>query len=504
MKNTSEQDAVIECDTDLLRVDAFAGTGKTTTLVGYARRRPRRNILYLAFNQSIKAEAKRKFPNHVKCFTSHGLAWWSHGVVFDEAKKLVKGIRVHEVVDALSLDKYPQDFALYVADAAMRMVRRFIVSDRMELAEDLAAGLVTPGSGLTEGDVTLLAHKLWSMMTDPRDSRIGIEHDGYLKLFQLSRPVLDFDDILFDEYQDANPVTAQLVRAQDARKVAVGDCHQQLYSFRGAVNALETLKPTRTLHLTKSFRFGQGIADVANLLLSTFKNETRAIQGTEEPSHIGYFSANLPHAVIARSNATLFEEATQAIARGRNVHFVGGIGGYRIGDALDAYNLWTGETDRIVNPHLRSFQKFDRMMDYAGAVDDRELKSLARLVKKHSSKIPYLVGQIRAGNQEEAANADVILTTAHKAKGLEFLRVRLADDFVDLFDDAGKVRKLDAKEQEEINILYVAASRARHSLSPCPQLEKLLAMEKAKARVPQLPEWARPAQSAPMRANARR
>ncbi len=51
-------------DTDLvpgqgqvLKVLAFAGTGKTTTLVAYARKRPRMRFLYLAFNKSVQLEA---------------------------------------------------------------------------------------------------------------------------------------------------------------------------------------------------------------------------------------------------------------------------------------------------------------------------------------------------------------------------------------------------------------------------------------------------------------
>lgn len=51
-----------------LKVNAFAGTGKTTTpqlLAGATNRRG----LYLAFNRSIAEEAKRRFGSNVVCST---------------------------------------------------------------------------------------------------------------------------------------------------------------------------------------------------------------------------------------------------------------------------------------------------------------------------------------------------------------------------------------------------------------------------------------------------
>ena len=48
--------------------------------------------------------------------------------------------------------------------------------------------------------------------------------------------------------------------------------------------------------------------------------------------------------------------------------------------------------------------------------------------------------------------ADVIFTTAHKSKGLEFDNVKLADDFLPNFDF---LQSLDSKLSDNINTLYV-------------------------------------------------
>jgi hypothetical protein len=57
-----------------LRIDAYAGTGKTTTLKMLADNK-RSSALYLAFNRSIAFEARGRFPANVKCATTHSIAF---------------------------------------------------------------------------------------------------------------------------------------------------------------------------------------------------------------------------------------------------------------------------------------------------------------------------------------------------------------------------------------------------------------------------------------------
>ena len=77
VKLTQEQQHVIDAleNTDRLVVQAFAGTGKTTTLEAIARAYADWHILYLAFNRSVAEKARRRFPRNVDVFTTHGLAY---------------------------------------------------------------------------------------------------------------------------------------------------------------------------------------------------------------------------------------------------------------------------------------------------------------------------------------------------------------------------------------------------------------------------------------------
>ena len=75
MELTSEQAHAVDLfkTSQLLKISAFAGTGKTSTLTAVAKSTSRRG-LYLAFNKSIAEEARAKFPNSVDCRTTHSLA----------------------------------------------------------------------------------------------------------------------------------------------------------------------------------------------------------------------------------------------------------------------------------------------------------------------------------------------------------------------------------------------------------------------------------------------
>ena len=71
---TDEQQAVLDSQARILRVNARAGTGKTTTLLMFARMNPDKKIIYLVYNKRAKDEAKGTFPRNVDVHTIHSLA----------------------------------------------------------------------------------------------------------------------------------------------------------------------------------------------------------------------------------------------------------------------------------------------------------------------------------------------------------------------------------------------------------------------------------------------
>lgn len=471
MKLTPEQEAVVARDLgpgEVLKVIAFAGTGKTTTLVRYALARPRTRFLYVAFNKSVQLEAAAKFPANVVCRTSHALAFARFGAKHRE--RLVSGFKANTVMQALELDGYEAaKFTIdtlmnYLVSADARVAKRHIPFACRQYFEALKRPMP---------DVVGLANRLGRLMCTAENPEIGMVHDGYLKLFQLARPRLNYDCILLDEAQDITPVTAEVILSQpDTPKILVGDPNQQIYSFRGAQNSMARLKSTETLYLTGSFRFHAKIAAVANLVLKQFKDEKKKLRGLRKARAT---RSGGPKTIIARTNAKVFDEAVAQTRRGKTVGFVGGLGGYRFNRILDVYRLFQREPHQIRDPYIRSFPAFGEMEAYARAVEDREMMSLCKVVQNHRHQIPLQVRAIIEKAVDEK-QADVVLTTAHKAKGLEWSEVTLADDFPDLVVGGEPISKEDL-EADEFNLIYVSLTRAmdRLRLAPGCSLQALLA-----------------------------
>ena len=135
---------------------------------------------------------------------------------------------------------------------------------------------------------------------------------------------------------------------------------------------------------------------------------------------------------------------------------------------LDAYHLWAGSGGLVRDPYLRSFGSFEDLQQLAEDAADPELRHLVRVVEDYGGRVPALVEQIRSRHValDKAAWSDfdgVFFSTAHKAKGLEFDQVWLADDFMRFFED-GKELTAEEVEQADVNLLYVALTRAKESI----------------------------------------
>jgi F-box protein, helicase, 18 len=474
MELTAEQVRVVQSRARRLVVQAGAGAAKTTTVCAYARQRPQARVLYLAFNKAIQLEASSKMPPNVTCRTTHSIAWRKAVELF--------GQRAAQRVG----NTYPSSVARMLgcnplaATAALQAIQRWCGSldDRLgevHLPQEIAARVEDPGA------MVELARMVWLKMVERDESEVRLPHDGYLKLFQMDRPVLKgYDVIAVDEAQDLNPCTFDIVQRQRASVVMVGDAAQAIYSFRGAINAMALFDADERLPLTKSFRFGRGVAALANALLSQFKVEfNQPLVGAGQPQQTKLsVDTRKAFAVIARTNAVVFEEAVNFLALGRRYHFVGGSEGYKLEKILDVYHLSIGERGLVRDAYLRSFASFEELASLAEEAEDPELKHLVRVVLNYEHEIPALIDEINARHvvmpkEAWAAFDGVFFSTAHKSKGLEFDQVWLADDFMRFFEEG---RELNVEEvvQEEVNILYVALTRARTALRLCESFEEWL------------------------------
>ncbi|XP_033123461.1 F-box DNA helicase 1-like [Anneissia japonica] len=337
------------------------------------------------------------------------------------------------------------------------------------------------------------AKKLWERMRNPSDREASVTHDAYLKLFQLTEASLpSVDCILIDEAQDLTPAQQDILMRQNCAKIVVGDPHQQIYSFRGATNALQNIPATKIFHLTQSFRFGPEIAYVANCVLHALKNVKKYVIGVEAlGSVLGEEVGQI--AVICRTNLSLFNEVAKFCEQNKTVMIglVGGVRSYRFDQILDIYRLFSlSPSDRrkpeneIKDKFIQRYSSLSQLKSYADDVEDIDLLGRIDIVKTHHIKIPEHIERIKSRAVDDITQAEVVFSTAHKAKGLEFDTVKVTCDFLTETNDGnlpgfGGIPahlQMNANQpMDEFNLLYVALTRAKKRLKLTSPILKMLA-----------------------------
>lgn len=463
-----QQAAVVACEDEHISVQAFAGAGKSTTLDAYARARPGQRMLYLAFNQSAAEQARQRFPANVTCYTPHALAWHHMRSTYGH-KMRPRDLAVFEAARLLHVDH------LHAA-LALRALQHFLSS--ADPAPTLQHALATrPPEDMDPEKLRQLSHRLWLAMSDPRHA-CPISHDGYLKAFQLSWPsIYGYDALLLDEAQDTTPAVLDILLSQSLTKVFVGDAHQSIYGWRGAINALEHLPRATRLGIDGSHRFGHHVSTMARAILRVGKGISAPLRGLGEDT-MAPVRAGPGSAMVFRTNSVLFDNAARLVARGGGrVHFVGGVEKYRFDALVDVWQLMHGATTSVKDPMLRHFGSFAALEDYAASAGDRELKSRCRIAKMHRD-LPSMVERLTRQAAPSPEHASVVMGTAHRFKGLEAREVRVGEDFLSLVKvHNGGLTLADAPQgmEEEVNLAYVAVTRASHVLDvPQDMLDMML------------------------------
>ncbi len=483
---TQEQKAICAAvrnsgDRGSLKVHAFAGTGKTSTLVAIANACPNRQFLYIAFNKAAQEEAARKMPRNASARTAHSLAFAAVGRTYS---------------DRLTMDRWP--WLSYLREQRAEILRSVGAGGRDEFScgaliqKTLERYLRTTDSSIRAEHApswcdpalaSLAASAAGALWEDVRkvNGRAPVTHDSYLKQFFLGGGQLTGTTrtVLLDEAQDADPVILALVQRHQGARVLVGDAYQQLYQWRGAINALRQATADAILPLTQTFRFGSDAASLANEVLGAL-GEARKIAPAPHATTVSV-ERDSRHAeiVLARSNAGVLDEAVRSLDRRLRVHVMGGV------DALirlieEAWALRKGRPARGELSIFANWEEFRRAAfgdSDSGIPAEPGYRMLARLIEDRSGEVMRMRDRLR-GCVDAPEKAHVTISTVHKAKGLERQRVRVAGD-LDQFVHLGK----HGPEVlfEEGCVMYVGITRARSHLSIHPD-----AMEALRSSVEEL------------------
>jgi superfamily I DNA/RNA helicase len=469
MNLTDEQRSICQAARDLgvgssLKIQAFAGTGKTTTLAAIAESLAQRKFLYLVFNRAAADEAEHKMPSNVTVRTAHALAFRSVGYVYKSRLASSPWAWFPYLKEKMpraldSVVRMGRD-ATSAGALIIRMLEQFLRTTDGAIGAIHAPYWCDDNVAAAAG---YAAEALWKNICK-HTSTAPVTHDCYLKLFYLQGRELAPRDwtVMLDEAQDADPVILGLLERHKGARIIVGDKYQQLYQWRGAVNALSRMRSDRAeLSLTRTFRFGTGAAEWANRVLEIIGERLRILPAPHRTTVSIEEKSVTTDALLARTNAGTLDEAIHGLERRRKIHVMGGA------DPLIRLirGAWDLHRGNPASGELAMFATWDELKAAAngeknGSPGDPALRVLVRLIQDRDRKVLHMCRQLEACVESPAA-AQITVSTVHKAKGLEWPRVLMSSDFNQFVElENGKP----VIDMEEAYIMYVALTRAREKL----------------------------------------
>lgn len=452
---------------------AYAGTGKTTTVVeGVNRVGNRKRVLAMAFNNEIKDELQRRLPGkEVRTISSCGKMALHRA--FGNFK--VDENRTHAFAAEAATQR-----GWFVHENGERRPR--YVGSICRLVE--AAKNAGLGSEDLNGVLVLCYEKeLDNLLVTPEELTAAAcqvledceEFGGSIDFadmawlpYRLKLTPRSHDVVVIDEAQDLNEPQLYLVKAMmrtSGRVLAVGDPNQAIYQFRGAGKGMfehlaEELCPNGTglYPLPITYRCSRSVVDFARQLVPDYEAAPNAPAGSVTRLDRAKLldKARPGDVVISRSNAPLAALLRDCIRA--NIPAV--IRGRDYGEALIAMIRRFDPT--TVEQLTRQAEDFAaKETQRAARIDNPRVA--ARAVDRVNTLLAFCEGarsveEVAATIQRYFSNTTgegrLLLTTTHKAKGLEWDNVYLLNQTY-----RGGIGSDEAK-----NLYYVAITRARTNL----------------------------------------
>lgn len=450
-------------------VKAVAGSGKTTTVVE-ALKRVRGSSIFLAFNKSIAEELKARGVN---ARTFHSLTFTP--VMQSRKQRQPEMNKLRKLLDD-TFDEFEQQLYGTFAQKLVGLARQVGIGCLVDDTPDAWMDIVN--------------HHGIELDKEDADYDEAIRMSRKLLAASNASPLVDFDDMLYfavkdgitlpkfdfvfvDEAQDTNSIQRAILRKimkPASRIVAVGDPAQAIYGFRGAdsdsMNLIAEEFNAVELPLTISYRCPTSVVTYAQQWVSHIEAAPNAPAG--EVVELGtdwkpeqFLASDL---VVCRKTAPLITTAFKFIRANVPVQVLG----REIGQGLKS--LIKKMNARGIEMLVSKLEVYrDREVQKALAKkDDAKVEAVQDKVDSLLFLVDGLPEARRTIPELEAAIdhlfdnklGAVTFATIHKSKGLEADRVF----WLDRSACPARWASQPWQVQQEINLCYVAATRAKKSL----------------------------------------
>lgn len=477
-------------DGDLL-VEAVAGSGKTTTIIKALGLIPEdKSVLFCAFNKDIVKvlTKKTKAYKNVEVRTIHGLGY---KVCISNFEQMSRKIETNKYLGEFysNTDSYTQ--------AKERLKYREWGQYQKNLSRLLELARLNLANTPKEIKDTIERYGL-SLVADEMDVVLklmewGMEHTEtldytdmvwYPNVYQLDLKEGDFDYIFVDEAQDLSKAQREFILKcghEGTRRIFVGDSNQAIYGFSAAdpesFNELRKIPNIMNLPLSVCYRCPKSVIDFVHGLVPEIEATEDAFGGTVNLKDT-LSSIEDQDMVLCRYNAPLFAMYNALVERKKKAFIVG----KDIGASL--INAIKGTQHTMLNVDLESKGVFSSLYrDYF--IKRQQLKTLKGWSDKLCDNDPnlsamkdviialtFISHNIKTSAQlidkiskifEDNVSEGIILSTIHKAKGLEANNVFVIENAS--IKHMRENATLEWEKTQERNLFYVACTRSKKKLS---------------------------------------
>ncbi len=454
-----------------LVIIAYAGTGKTTTIVEGINRAPDQRILGCAFNKSIATEFQSRLRNpravsktfHAVGFGAVGKFWSGIGV--DTSGKRADGL-TEKVCGPTAPDTIKKLVTQLATKGREMMADARVLGDLTDIAVqfDLQPEEQWEEIGFDLNYVEQKALDAMELAATVKPVQTGIDYSDMIYL-----PVRNgwlfpvYDLVVVDETQDMNATQLAIAkRICRGRFCAVGDPNQAIYTFRGAdsgsIGRIKEEMNAGQLGLTTTYRCAKSIVSLAQRFVPDFN----AYEGNPEGviSDIGLdklvAAAGPGDFVLSRMNAPLVSVAMSLLRNGKRARVAGkdiGTGLQTLVRKMKARSIPDFLT-KIANWGIKQSNRAiaSGKPELCEGINDKV--AMLTTIAEEAKSIDELVSRIANLFQDDGLGRAGVVTcsSVHRSKGLEAERVFILKSTLRDWD------------QEELNIQYVAITRAKNEL----------------------------------------
>lgn len=472
-------------------VKAVAGSGKTTTIKNAIRYLPSNLFVQLfAFNVEAAGQLKAALveidaSNRVNAGTFHSVGYRAvarhlNAKLEPDAGKCRKLFRAktNPLIDA-AYGAFAAQLVAYAKGEGIGALVPDTDTRWWDLVEHHGLYLdaeEVEGMEVSEAEAVSYARQLLIWSNEAAKLDHSVDYDDLLYLVVLWKLRLWQNDVVIcDEAQDTNPVRRAMLRLAlkpTGRLYAVGDPKQSIYGFTGAsTDAMDLIARefnTKELPLMVSYRCATAVVERAQTWVPYIEAAPTADEGEvldDVPLHEALALLGPKDAILCRQTKPLVSLAYGLIARGRACRIMG----KEIGQGL--VNLVEAQRARGIKGLVTKLETWKRkqMARFIAKGDERRAEGVADRVDcllviiealpEGERTIPALVARITALFDDNDTGV-LTLATAHKSKGQEWQQVAILRP--DLMPSKGA--RQEWQYEQEINLMYVAATRAKHTL----------------------------------------